>query len=117
MCLQQVPLGILAKNENKGEDMVAIMEHFHQYVPIKEISCDRYMPCIDKTVKVSNALGRPILFSGDQLTAARARGAQKAKVNSPSPSARFVGLVPMAEDWHTKVAFLKVTCVIYTHTC
>ncbi len=24
-------LGILPKNENKGEDMVAIMDHFHQY--------------------------------------------------------------------------------------
>ncbi len=65
-----------------GRNGSYIMEHFHQYVPI---SCDQYVPCIDKTVKVSYALGRPILFSGDQLTAARARGAQKAKVNSPSP--------------------------------
>lgn len=30
----QVPLGVLAKNENEYEDMISIMEHNHQYVPI-----------------------------------------------------------------------------------
>ena len=31
--LLQVPLGIMLKNENSHEDMVAIMDHAHQYVP------------------------------------------------------------------------------------
>ena len=31
--LLQVPLGIILKNENSHEDMVAIMDHVHQYVP------------------------------------------------------------------------------------
>ena len=32
----QVPLGILPKNENKGEEMVEIVQHLHQYVPAVE---------------------------------------------------------------------------------
>ena len=29
----QVPLGVLNKSEMKHDDMIAIMEHLHQYVP------------------------------------------------------------------------------------
>lgn len=31
--LQQVPLGVLAKSEQRGEDMVDILQHIRQYVP------------------------------------------------------------------------------------
>ena len=50
----------------------------------------------------------PIFVGGDQLTAARARGAQKAKVNALTPKSRLEGLVPAVEDWHTKVTLLTV---------
>ena len=103
-----MPLGILPKNENKGEDMVAIMNHLHQYAPLVQQCEDHHVASIDETVRVWSARARPILFGGDQLTAARARGAKKAKVNAVSPAARFEGLVPVAEDWHAKVAFLQV---------
>lgn len=29
----QVPLCVLAKSEQRGEDMVEILQHIHQYVP------------------------------------------------------------------------------------
>ena len=29
----QVPLGVLLKNENKGDEMVEIISHLHQYIP------------------------------------------------------------------------------------
>ena len=57
---------------------------------------------------MTTARARLILIGGDQLTVARARGAQKAKVNSVSSSNRFDGLLPMVEDWHAKVVVLKV---------
>ena len=104
----QVPLGIQPKNENKGEEMVQILSHMHQYVPVIEQSEDYYIPSIDETVQVRKASLHPILMGGDQLTAARARGAKKAKVNDDSPTSRLDGLVPVAEDWHTKVLLLKV---------
>jgi len=31
--IQQIPFGILLKNETKCEDMLGIMDHLHQYVP------------------------------------------------------------------------------------
>ena len=105
----QVPLGILPKNESKGEDMVAIMAHLHQYVPLVEETRDCHVASIDQTVKVTTARANPILIGGDQLTAARARGAQKAKANALSPSDRLEGLVPMVEDWHAKVVLLSVS--------
>ena len=121
----QVPLGILPKNENKGEDMVAIMAHLHQYAPLVEETQDCYVASIDQTVKVTRARACPILIGGDQLTVARARGAQKAKTNAFSPSDRLEGLVPMVEDWHAKVVILSVSfqCKVHsesstdTHTC
>lgn len=77
--------------------------------PLIEQSEDYYIPSIDETVQVCKASLHPILMGGDQLTCStRARGAKKAKVNDDSPTSRLDGLVPVAEDWHTKVLLLKV---------
>ena len=60
------------------------------------------------TVQVPGAFFHPILVGGDQLKAARGRGAKKAKVHTVSPTSRLEGLIPVAEDWHTKVTLLEV---------
>ena len=101
----QVPLGVLPKNENKTSDMVSIMQEMHSYVPTEP-----YMELIgtDETIEVPNAKIHPILFGGDQLTAARARAAKAGKVNSIDPSMKFNGLVPVAEDWHIRLNLLGV---------
>ena len=81
----QIPLGILPQNEFKKEEMIAILQHLHHYVP---------------------ASGENLLqigFAGDQLTAARAIDS---RVNSQDP---FEALVPFACDWHAKVSFLSVS--------
>ena len=70
-----------------------------------------YVPSIDQTVQVTKARARPVLIGGDQLTVARARGAQKAKANATSPLGRLDGLVPMVEDWHAKVVLLGVSSI------
>ena len=90
--------------------MVDIMIKSQEYVPMVEKTKDVYIPSIDLSVKVVHAVGHPILFAGDQKTAARARGAQKAKVNAVSPTGRLVGFVPAVADWHTKVKLLDVSC-------
>lgn len=84
------------------------MEQLHRYVPAK-----RYQECFtiedtEEVLQIPKAAINPILFGGDQLTAARARGAKYAKVNSFDPCQRFDGLIPIAEDWHTKLNFLGV---------
>lgn len=105
----QVPLGILPKNENTSSEMVDILSHLHRYVPMVEYTEDAVVPSTDITVPVSKASVHPILIGGDQLTAARARSALKAKANEDKPSLRLEGLIPVAEDWHTKVILLEVS--------
>ena len=62
-----------------------------------------YVSNTDNTVAVTKASVHPILIGGDQLTAARARGALRAKANEDKPSLRLEGFIPVAEDWHAKV--------------
>ena len=104
-----MPLGILPKNENKGDEMVEIMSHLHRYVPTVQYAKDHFISSTDQTTQVPKAYLHPILIGGDQLTAARGRGAKKAKVHADSPTSRLEGMVPVAEDWHTKVTLLEVS--------
>ena len=58
-----------------------------------------------KLLRLSRASIHPILIGGDQLTACRARGAKKAKVNSFEAESRLDGLIPVAEDWHARLKY------------
>lgn len=49
-----------------------------------------------------------LLFGGDQLTVARARGAIMIRENSEHAQGRLEGFVPVVEDWHAKVCLLEV---------
>lgn len=84
-------------NENKGDEMIKIMSHVHQFVPVVE--CEQEVDVgDDRTTSQPMSLLHPVLFGGDQLTAARIRGAQEAKCNSITASKRFDGLIPVIED-------------------
>ena len=72
----QVPLGVLFKNENKGDEMVDIMAHLHQYVPAVEYTKDFMIPGTSVVATLKQASMHSILFGGDQLTTARGRGAK-----------------------------------------
>ena len=104
-----MPLGIIPKNENKGDEMVEIMTTLHQYVPAVEYSEQFYIPSSQQSVQVPKACLHPIIIGGDQLTSARARSAKKAKLHSDSSVGRLEGLIPIAADWHTKVNLLEVS--------
>ena len=88
------------------EGMIEIMRILHGYVPTKR--CDRTYIYEGREITIPKAIVHAILLGGDQLTAARARGAKKAKVNSVDPELRFEGLIPVAEDWHTRLNLLCV---------
>ena len=98
---------MLFKNENKGNEMVDIVSHLHQYVPVIH-DTDRKTISNGDSVTVNKDVCRPLLFGGDQLTAARARGAKKSRRNSEGMVGKLTGLHPVAEDWHTKANFLEV---------
>ncbi len=104
--IHKVPLGVQCKNETKGDDMVDIMSHLHQYVPTVDHAPD--MPSTE--YKTSDRVNfHRILIGGDQLTAARARSSQKHMANALTPTERLEGLIAMAEDWHTKASLLGVS--------
>ena len=88
--------------------MIEIVRHVHQYVPAIEYEEEEVIPSNGQVVKVCKAIFNQVLLGGDQLTAVRAREARKAKVSSDIPSIRMEGIVPVAEDWHTKMNFIGV---------
>ena len=93
--------------------MVDIMSCLHTYVPTEDYTEQCFIPSSDSTVQVPKAVFHPIIIGGDQLTASRARGAKKAKVHADSPVSRLEGLIPVAEDWHTKLNLLEVREFVY----
>ena len=70
------------KNENKYSEMIDIMSCLHQYVPV-----------VKATVTTGSAANEPkdhpLLFGGDQLTAARARGCQELRINSDTTTGQL----------------------------
>ena len=89
--------------------MIEIMEELQQYVPCVE--GEKSVLAEGETepdlLKVEHF--HTLLFGGDQLTAARCRGAQKIRQNSVCGSGRLEGFVPVVEDWHTRVCLLGVS--------
>ena len=87
----QVPLGIIFKNENVNEDMLAILQQFHSYLPETDDS---------------GVDGQ--LFSGDQLTVERAVNVISSVANGLNPQDRLEGITLQLGDWHAAVKLLSV---------
>lgn len=79
-----MPLGVLLKNENIGSEMIEILSELQRYIPNKECTNLVYVPSTNEVAVKDSTLYQHILFGGDQLTAARARGAITAMANHPT---------------------------------
>ena len=91
------------------------MEHFHTYVPTTKGTTEIVLPECGENLTVFTIDFHPILIGGDQLTSKQGRGAQRNRTNSIKAEERLLGLIPCAEDWHTKVVLLSVSaCFIPT---
>ena len=86
---------MILKNENINGEMIEIMENLHQYVPTKSVGSSR-------------EIAENYLFGGDQLTCARARSAKRHRQDSATAVERLEGLLPVIEDWHTKMWLFEV---------
>ena len=82
--------------------MLQILDHVHNYVPGKSLEQEQEIGLNTYTVT---------LFGGDLLTTARCRGCQAIRINSATESQKLSGLLPVIEDWHTKVVLLEVNTV------
>ena len=89
--------------------MIEIMKHLQRYIPAIHQSVEKHIPSINVTEVMQEDTFHTILFGGDQLTVARARGSQRTRMNSHSATGRLQGLHPIAEDWHTTATVLGVS--------
>ena len=97
-------------NENKLDEMCTIMQGLHKYVPSRPIT-NRIHLDSGETLEHHDAALHQILFVGDQLTVARAQGAQAIRASHDTNHDRLKGLIPAVVDWHTRVILLPV-CVL-----
>ncbi len=106
-------------NENKGDDMIKILQHLQRYIPVKETEEDVYIPSEQKSIRRPVVLQHKILLGGDQLTVARTRGAQMAMCNAKTADKKLEGFIPTIQDWHTKVVLMEVRfhawCPMFKH--
>ena len=66
------------------------------------------------SISVDDTRYFPILFGGDQMTVARVHGVQLLRVTEAKHvteakrADRYEGIVPIIEDWHTRMTIMKV---------
>ena len=104
----QIPLGVLLFNENKLDEMGHILNHYMTLVPAVEVEGQTTLPN-GKTITFDDTHYFPILFGGDQVTVARVRGVQLLRDTEVKRVDRFEGIVPVVEDWHTRMTVMKVS--------
>ena len=87
--------------------MGKILDHYMTLVPLIPEKDDVVLPTGSKVTIDTNQF-HPILFGGDQLTAARICGTQ---VLRNMEETHFEGIVPVVEDRHARVTLLKVIII------
>ena len=104
----QVPLGIELKDENKTDEMCVILESIQKYIPAITQSRTVQLPN-GESIECQETEMWETLFGGDQLTVDRAKGAIDIRYTHESEAERLEGIVPVIEDWHARMALLKVS--------
>ena len=111
-------MGVILKNETVINEMVEILDSIHKYVPTKRTTQEFDVPHGDEVTGIEHVSVQVdhfhhILLGGDQLTVARIRGAQSVRNNSENGRSCLGGFIPVVEDWHTKMCYLKVGKIIH----
>lgn len=88
--------------------MANILEEFHEkYVPTVPAEGSVTLPD-GSTRTYDDTKFHKLLFGGDQLTVARARGAAELRSLNAKCVHRLEGLTPVVEDWHARMTLMKV---------
>ena len=105
--LVQVLLGVLLYNESKLDEMGKILEHYTLVSTLQSVQ--KIIIPNGSVIKVDNTQFHPIIniFGGDQLTV-RIHGTKVQRDTHDTPSEHFKGVVVVVEDWHARIALLKV---------
>ena len=88
--------------------MAKILEEYRdKYIPTKSSDATVTLPC-GSTHSIDKVQFHHILVGGDQLTVARANGAITLQSTHSNPQHCLHGVIPVIEDWHAKMTFMKV---------
>ena len=88
--------------------MAKILEEYHdKYIPTKSSDATVTLPC-GSTRSIDDVQFHHILVGGDQLTVARAKGAITLRSTHSNPQHCLHGVIPVIEDWHARMTFMKV---------
>lgn len=88
--------------------MCKIMERHHKYIPmVTRMRKETFGN--GESIEIPEADMWLTLFGGDQLTVARARGAIAIRHGHELPEEQLKGLIPVLEDWHTRMTLMKVS--------
>ena len=83
------------------------MAHYNKLVPTIENTTQQDLPD-GETIEKDESRFFDILFGGDQLTVARMRGVQNIRDTQARLSDQFKGILPVIEDWHSRMISMKV---------
>ena len=87
--------------------MCKILDCLHEYVPSTPVPSEVVLDSGETTIHMDYKLTK-ILLCGDQLTVARAHGAKGMRVNHENAKSCLKGIIPVIEDWHTRLTLMKV---------
>ena len=80
------------------------MEKLHEYVPAKSVT--------NEVSGDEDYLYHKLLLGGDQLTIAHSRSSISIRADHDLAREHLEGLLPVVEDWHTKMTLVKVSNII-----
>lgn len=98
---------MLLHNENKLDDMGKILAHCMKLVPTLEAEGHLQLP-YSSILDFDDTCFFSVLFGGDQLTVARIRGTQALRDTQDRRVDPFEGLLPVVEDWYSRMTLMKV---------
>lgn len=101
-------MGIEFKNENKTDEMTAILDNLHKYVPSIPVTTTVTLPD-GEPYEVHDYDLWETLLGGDQLTAARIRGAIDIRDDHDTSIDKLRGVIPVVEDWQSRMTLLKAS--------
>ena len=87
--------------------MSKIMEVLHKYVPTHASEGQLTLPN-GSQVPYDGTSFFETLLGGDQLTVTRVSGVQNLRISHETALEQLEGLIPVVEDWHTRVILLEV---------
>ena len=91
--------------------MLDILQHMQKYVPCVKKQVDLEVPSTGEHMAVELVDNYDILLGGDLLTSFRAREVQRIMAYSDQPHLRCDCLLPVTEDWHTRLCLLEVSLI------